>query len=175
MWYFDSFSVRHLPLNYLYILNMPSSSDQPSTRFCDVFQMTAKERGKIAQTGSNLGSFKYRQQHPQHSQLVFNFYRKRSDGTHSESWILETVMDVKHKQRVTRNLKRARSRGVPDRKPAAPKEQRARKLKETQRRIQEKKREAKQKASKMTPEQDLQRWQVLADMLGKPVGELMPK
>ena len=151
---------------------MPSSSDQPSTRFCDVFQMTAKERGKIAQTGSNLGSFKYRQQHPQHSQLVFNFYRKRSDGTHSEAWILKTEMELRHQQRIESNLARARARGVSPRQPAAPKEVRKRKARISQERTRQKKRK---QGSKMTPEQDLQRWQILAGMLGKSVEEIMPK
>jgi hypothetical protein len=152
-----------------------STPSSTSKRFCDVFQMTAKERGKMAQTGSALGTFKYRQQHPKHPELVFNFYRKRADGTHSEAWMLAEEMELRHQQRVTSNLARARARGVPERTPAAPREERKRKLKETQRRIQEKKREAKQKASKMTHEQDVQRWQILAQMLGKPVEEIMPK
>lgn len=137
--------------------------------------MTAKERNKRAQTGSELGAFKYRQQHPEHPELVFNFYRKRADGTHSEAWILKTEMELRHKQRVTSNLTRARARGVTERKPAAPKEVRKRKLKETQKRIQEKKRKEKQQAKKMTSEEDLQRWQMLADMLGTSVEEIMPK
>lgn len=154
---------------------LESDNKASSTRYCKVFQMTAKERGKMAQTGSALGTFKYRQQHPEHPTLVFNFYRKRADGTHSEAWVLETEMELRHQQRVTSNLARARARGVPPRKPAAPKEVRKRKLKETQKRIQEKKRKEKQQAKKMTAEQDLQRWEILAQMLGKSVTEIMPK
>ena len=151
---------------------MPSSSDRPSTRFCDVFQMTAKERGKMAQTGSDMGTFKYRQQHPQHSQLVFNFYRKRSDGTHSEAWMLAEEMEVKHRQRVESNLARARARGIPHRQPAAPREERKRKARISQERTRQKK---SKQGSKMTDEQDTQRWQILAQMLGKPVEKIMPK
>jgi len=152
-----------------------SNPNSSSKRFCEVFQMTAKERNKRAQTGSALGTFSYRQPHPEHPELVFNFYRKRADGTHSEAWVLAEEMELRHQQRVTSNLARARARGVSPRKPAAPKEVRKRKLKETQKRIQEKKRKEKQQAKKMTPEEDLQRWQVLADMLGTSVTEIMPK
>ena len=149
-----------------------SESDNTATskRFCEVFQMTAKERGKITQTGSERGTFSYRQQHPEHSELVFNFYRKRSDGTHSEAWILKTEMELRHQQRVTSNLARARARGVPERKPAAPKEERKRKARISQERTRQKKRK---QDAKMTHEQDIQRWQVLADMLGKPLDEVM--
>ena len=137
--------------------------------------MTAKERGKISQTGSERGTFSYRQQHPKYPTLVFNFYRKRADGTHSEAWMLAEEMELRHQQRIESNLARARARGVPERTTAAPKAERKRKLKETQKRIQEKKRKEKQQAKKMTAEQDLQRWQVLANMLGKSVEEIMPK
>ena len=155
---------------------MPESSNPSSLkRFCEVFQMTAKERGKISQTGSERGTFSYRQQHPKYPTLVFNFYRKRADGTHSEAWMLAEEMELRHQQRVTSNLARARARGVPERKPAAPKEVRKRKIKETQKRIQEKKRKEKQQAKKMTHEEDLQRWEILAQMLGKKVAEIMPK
>ena len=149
-----------------------SNPNSSSKRFCKVFQMTAKERNKRAQTGSALGTFSYRQQHPEHSELVFNFYRKRADGTHSEAWILKTEMELRHQQRVTSNLARARARGVSPRQPAAPREVRKRKLKETQKRIQEKKRKEKQQAKKMTPEEDLKRWEILAQMLGKKVAEI---
>jgi hypothetical protein len=134
--------------------------------------MTSKRRGKMAQTGSERGAFSYRQQHPEHPELVFNFYRKRADGTHSEAWILETVMDVKHRQRVESNLARARARGVPQRQPAAPREERKRKARISQERTRQKK---SKQGSKMTAEQDTQRWQILAQMLGKPVEEIMPK
>ena len=149
-----------------------SSNPSSSKRFCDVFQMTAKERNKRAQTGSELGTFSYRQQHPEHPELVFNFYRKRADGTHSEAWILKTEMELRHQQRVTSNLARARARGVPPRQPAAPKEVRKRKARISQERTRQKKRK---QDAKMTHEQDVQRWQILAGMLGKSVEQIMPK
>ena len=150
---------------------MTASNANSSKRFCGVFQMTSKQRGMMAQTGSELGTFSYRQKHPEHPELVFNFYRKRSNGTHSEAWILKTEMELRHQQRLTSNLARARARGVPERKPAAPKEERQRKARVSQ----EKRRQKKCKqGSKLTPEQDLQRWQVLAQMLGKTVEEIMP-
>ena len=152
---------------------MPESSTPSSSkRFCEVFQMTAKQRGMMAQTGSALGTFSYRQQHPEHPELVFNFYRKRADGTHSEAWVLAEEMELRHQQRVTSNLVRARARGVPPRKPAAPKQERKRKARISQERTRQKKRK---QGSKMTAEQDLQRWQVLAQMLGKSVEQIMPK
>ena len=89
--------------------------------------------------------------------------------------MLAEEMELRHQQRVSSNLARARARGVPPRKPAAPREVRKRKLKETQKRIQEKKRKEKQQAKKMTPEEDLKRWEILAQMLGKKVAEIMPK
>ena len=152
---------------------MPESDNTAiSTRFCDVFQMTAKERGKMAQTGSERGTFSYRQQHPKHPELVFNFYRKRADGTHSEAWMLAEEMEVRHRQRVESNLARARARGVPERTPAAPKAERLKKARVRQ----EKRRQRHRKQdNKLTPEQDTQRWQVLADMLGTSVEQIMPK
>lgn len=149
-----------------------SYPNSTSRRFCEVFQMTAKERNKRAQTGSELGTFKYRQQHPEHSELVFNFYRKRADGTHSEAWVLETEMELRHQQRVTSNLARARARGVPERKPAAPKAERLKKARVRQEKTRQKKRK---QDVKMTREQNVQRWQVLADMLGTSVEQIMPK
>jgi hypothetical protein len=146
-----------------------SNPNSSSKRFCEVFQMTAKERNKRAQTGSALGTFSYRQQHPKYPTLVFNFYRKRADGTHSEAWILKTEMELRHQQRVTSNLARARARGVPERKPAAPKSERLKKARISQERTRQKKRK---QDAKMTAEQDLQRWQVLAQMLGKSVEEI---
>ena len=135
----------------------------------------SRERGRTAQIGSERGFFKYRQQHPTQNDLVFSYYRKRSDGSYFEVWMLAEEMELRHKQRIESNLARARARGVSPRQPAAPREVRKRKLKETQKRIQEKKRKEKQQAKKMTPEEDLQRWQVLADMLGTSVTEIMPK
>ena len=134
--------------------------------------MTAKERGKISQTGSERGTFSYRQQHPKYPTLVFNFYRKRADGTHSEAWMLAEEMELRHKQRVTSNLARARARGVPPRQPAAPKEERKRKARISQERTRQKKRK---QDAKMTHEQDVQRWEILAQMLGKSVEQIMPK
>ena len=135
----------------------------------------SRERGRAAQTGSERGFFKYRQQHPTQNDLVFSYYRKRSDGSYFEVWMLAEEMELRHKQRVSSNLSRARARGIPERKPAAPKQERKRKIKETQRRIQEKKRKEKQQAKKMTHEQDLKRWEILAQMLGKSVEQIMPK
>jgi hypothetical protein len=132
--------------------------------------MTSKQRGEMAQTGKPRGTFKYRQPHPKYPTLVFNFYRKRSDGTHSEAWILKTEMELRHKQRVESNRARARARGVPERTPAAPKEERKRKARISQERTRQKKRK---QETKMTHEQDLQRWQVLAQMLGTPLDEVM--
>ena len=132
----------------------------------------SRERGRAAQTGSERGFFKYRQQHPTQHCLVFSYYRKRSDRSYFEVWMLAEEMELRHKQRVSSNLSRARARGVPPRQPAAPKAERKRKLKETQKRIQEKKRKEKQQAKKMTPEEDLKRWEILAQMLGKKVAEI---
>ena len=132
--------------------------------------MTAKERGKISQTGSERGTFSYRQQHPKYPTLVFNFYRKRADGTHSEAWMLAEEMELRHQQRVISNLARARARGIPERKPAAPKAERLKKARVRQEKTRQKKRK---QDAKMTPEEDVQRWQVLADMLGKPLDEVM--
>ncbi len=85
-------------------------------------------------------------------------------------WMLAEEMEVRHRQRVESNLARARARGVPERKPAAPREERKRKARVRQ----EKRRQRHRKqGSKLTPEEDVQRWQVLADMLGKPLDEVM--
>jgi hypothetical protein len=149
-----------------------STPSSTSKRFCDVFQMTSKQRGKITQTGSERGTFSYRQQHPNHPELVFSYYRKRSDGSYFEVWMLAEEMELRHQQRVARNLARARARGVPPRKPAAPKEERLKKARVRQEKTRQ--RHHKQR-SKLTPEEDIQRWQVLAEMLGKPVEQIMPK
>ena len=131
---------------------------------------TSRERGRAAQKGSERGYFKYRQQHPTQHDLVFSYYRKRSDGSYFEVWMLAEEMEVRHRQRVESNLARARARGVPERKPAAPREERKRKARVRQ----EKRRQRHRKqGSKLTPEEDVQRWQVLADMLGKPLDEVM--
>lgn len=92
----------------------------------------SRERGRAAQTGSERGYFKYRQQHPTQHDLVFSYYRKRSDGSYFEVWMLAEEMEVRHRQRVESNLARARARGVPERKPAAPKEERKRKARISQ-------------------------------------------
>jgi len=130
----------------------------------------SRERGRAAQTGSERGYFKYRQQHPTQHDLVFSYYRKRSDGSYFEVWMLAEEMEVRHRQRVESNLARARARGVPERKPAAPKEERKRKARISQERTRQKK---SKQDNKLTPEEDIQRWQVLADMLGKPLNEVM--
>ena len=132
----------------------------------------SRERGRAAQTGSERGFFKYRQQHPTQNDLVFSYYRKRSDGSYFEVWMLAEEMELRHKQRVTSNLSRARARGVPPRQPAAPKEVRKRKARISQERTRQKKRK---QDAKMTHEQDVQRWQILAGMLGKSVEQIMPK
>ena len=85
-------------------------------------------------------------------------------------WMLAEEMEVRHRQRVESNLARARARGVPERKPAAPKEERKRKARISQERTRQKK---SKQDNKLTPEEDIQRWQVLADMMGKPLNEVM--
>ena len=130
----------------------------------------SRERGRAAQTGSERGYFKYRQQHPTQHGLVFSYYRKRSDGSYFEVWMLAEEMELRHKQRVESNLARARARGIPERKPAAPKSERLKKARISQERTRQKKRK---QETNMTHEQDIQRWQVLADMLGKPLDEVM--
>jgi len=130
----------------------------------------SRERGRAAQTGSERGYFKYRQQHPTQNDLVFSYYRKRTNGSYFEVWMLAEEMEVRHRQRVESNLARARARGVPPRQPAAPKEERKRKARISQERTRQRHRK---QDSKLTPEEDIQRWQVLADMLGKPLDEVM--
>ena len=130
----------------------------------------SRELARAAQTGSERGYFKYRQHHPNQHDLVFSYYRKRSDGSYFEVWMLVQKMEVRHKQRIESNLARARARGVPGREPAAPKAERKRKARISQERTRQKKRK---QDAKMTAEQDIQRWQVLADILGKPLDEVM--
>ena len=149
--------------------NTPSSSK----RFCKVFQMTAKQRGMMAQTGSELGTYKYRQQHPKHPELVFNFYRKRDDGSYLEAWVLEAEMNVRHEQRIKRNLARARARGVSEWQPAAPKEERQRRARVSQEKARQKRR--KKKAQGMTAEDDTSRWEVLALTMGVSVSSIRPQ
>ena len=84
--------------------------------------------------------------------------------------MLAEEMELRHKQRVESNLARARARGIPERKPAAPKAERLKKARVRQEKVRQKKRK---QDAKMTPEEDVQRWQVLADMLGKPLDEVM--
>ena len=149
-----------------------SSPPSSSKRFCKVFQMTAKQRGMMAQTGSELGTYKYRQQHPEHPELVFNFYRKRDDGSYLEAWVLKDEMKVRHDQRVKRNLARARARGVPEWQPAAPKEERQRRVRASQEKARQKRRK---KAHGMTAEEDTSRWEVLALTMGVSVDSIRPQ
>ena len=130
-----------------------------------------RERGRAAQTGSEKGFFKYRQQHPEQPLLVFDYYRKRSDGSHQEVWVLAAEMEVRHKQRVARNLARARERGVPPRLPAAPKEERLKKARIRR----EKARQTKHKKdTKLSAQEDLKRWEILAMSMGVSVEEIRP-
>ena len=149
-----------------------SDNHKPESRYCEVFQMTAKQRGIMAQTGQPKGTFKYRQRHPEHPELVFNFYRKRTDGSHLEVWVLEDEMKVRHDQRVKRNLARARARGVPERQPAAPKEERQRRARVSQEKARQKRRK---KKPDMTPEEENKRWEVLALTMGVSVDSIRPK
>ena len=131
-----------------------------------------RERGKKAQTGSEKGTFKYRQQHPEHPLLVFDYYRKRSDGSHQEVWVLAKEMETRHKQRVARNLARARERGVPPRRPAAPKEERLKKAKIRQEKARQQKRK---QDTKLSAQEDDARWEVLALTMGVSVDSIRPK
>jgi hypothetical protein len=135
--------------------------------------MTSKQRGKITQTGSERGTFSYRQQHPNHPELVFSYYRKRSDGSYFEVWMLAEEMELRHQQRVARNLARARARGVPPRKPAAPKAERLKKARISQERTRQKKK--RKQDNKLTPEENNNRWEVLALTMGVSVDSIRPK
>tara|TARA_R100000951_G_scaffold70540_1_gene59460 strand:- start:500 stop:946 length:447 start_codon:yes stop_codon:yes gene_type:complete len=132
----------------------------------------SRERGREAQTGSEKGTFRYREEHPEHPLLVFDYYRKRSDGSHQEVWVLAKEMETRHKQRVARNLARARARGVPPRKPAAPKEER---LKKARIRREKTRQQRCKKEPKMTAEADNARWEVLALTMGVSVDSIRPK
>ena len=141
---------------------------KPETRYCEVFSMTTKQRGIMAQTGQPKGTYRYRQQHPKHPELVFNYYRKRPDGSYLETWVLKDEMRVRHEQRIKRNLARARARGVPEWQPAAPKEER-------QRRVRERQKRRKKKAQGMTAEEDNARWDVLALTMNVSVDSIRPQ
>ena len=149
-----------------------SDNHKPESRYCEVFLMTTKQRGMMAQTGQPKGTFKYRQEHPKHPELVFNFYRKRADGSYLEAWVLKDEMTVRHDQRVKGNLARARARGVPERKPAAPKEERQRRVRVSQEKARQKRRK---KAPEMTAEEDNARWEVLALTMGVSVDSIRPQ
>ena len=152
---------------------MPESDNQkPASRFCNVFQMTTKQRGIMAQTGQPKGTFKYRAQHPEHPELVFDYYRKRADGSYLETWVLAEVMESRHEKRVARNLARARERGIPPRRPAAPKEERKRKARVRQEKARQKKRK---QDTKLSAQEDLKRWEILAMSMGVSVEEIMPQ
>jgi hypothetical protein len=132
----------------------------------------SRERGRKAQTGSERGAFRYRQQHPEHPLLVFDYYRKRSDESHQEVWVLAEEMETRHKQRLARNLARARERGVPPRRPAAPKAERKRKARIRQEKMRQKKRK---QDTKRSAQEDLKRWEILALSMGVSVEEIMPQ
>lgn len=131
----------------------------------------SRERGRKAQTGSEKGTFRYRQRHPEHPLLVFDYYRKRSDGSHQEVWVLAKEMETRHAQRIARNLARARERGVPPRKPAAPKAERKRKARIRQEKARQKKHK---KDTKLSAQEDLKRWEILALSMGVSVEQIMP-
>ena len=145
---------------------------EPETRYCEVFSMTTKQRGIMAQTGQPKGTYRYRQQHPKHPELVFNYYRKRPDGSYLETWVLKDEMRVRHEQRIKRNLARARARGVPEWQPAAPKEERQRRVRVSQEKARQKRRK---KKSEMTPEDDTSRWEVLALTMGVSLESIRPQ
>ena len=145
-----------------------SSNTNPSPSSWSV----SRERGRAAQTGSEKGFFKYRQQHPTETDLVFDYYRKRVNGSHQEVWVLAKEMETRHKQRVARNLARARERGVPPRRSAAPKEERLKKARIRQ----EKARQTKHKKdTKLTAQEDDARWEDLALTMGVSVDSIRPK
>ncbi len=132
----------------------------------------SRERGREAQTGSERGTFKYRQQHPEHPLLVFDYYRKRANGSFQEVWLSLEVMESRHEKRVAHNLARARARGVPERKPAAPKEERLKKARVRQEKARQKKK--RKQDPKMSAQEDLKRWEILAMSMGVSVEQIMP-
>ena len=147
---------------------MPESSNtNPSPSSWSV----TRERGRAAQTGSERGTFEYRQPHPTEPDLVFDYYRKRANGSFQEVWLNPEVMESRHEKRVARNLARARERGVPPRLPAAPKEERLKKARIRR----EKARQTKHKKdTKLSAQEDLKRWEILAMSMGVSVEEIRP-
>ena len=131
----------------------------------------SRERGRAAQTGSERGTFRYRHPHPTEPDLVFDYYRKRANGGFQEVWLSLEVMESRHAQRLAHNLARARARGVSERKPAAPKEERKRKARIRQEKARQKKLK---QSTKRSAQEDLKRWEILALSMGVSVEQIMP-
>ena len=129
----------------------------------------SRERGRAAQTGSERGTFRYRHPHPTEPDLVFDYYRKRANGSFQEVWLSLEVMESRHAQRLAHNLARARARGVPPRRPAAPKAERLKKARVRQEKVRQKKRK---QDTELSAEEDTARWEILAMSLGKTVEEI---
>ena len=132
----------------------------------------SRERGRAAQTGSERGTFEYRQPHPTEPDLVFDYYRKRANGSFQEVWLNPEVMESRHEKRVARNLARARERGVPPRLPAAPKKERLKKARIRREKTRQQKRK---QNTKLSAQEDLKRWEILALSMGVSVEEIMPQ
>ena len=77
----------------------------------------SKTRGTIAQTGSERGTYTYRQPHPVFGdELVFECYRVTPKGETRERWVTPERSEFRHRYLVSKSLERARANGAKPKK-----------------------------------------------------------
>ena len=84
----------------------------------------SKTRGTIAQTGSERGTFRYRDPHPVFGgELVFECYRVTPKGETKERWVTPERSEQRHRYLVSKSLERARANGAKPKKYNQPRQQ----------------------------------------------------
>lgn len=84
----------------------------------------SKTRGTIAQTGSERGTFRYKDPHPVFGdELLFECYRVTPKGETRERWVTPERSQHRHHYLVSKSLERARANGAKPKKYNQPRPQ----------------------------------------------------
>lgn len=137
-----------------------NNSNNKSTKYwCNMFNMSKKQRNTLLQTERQQGYWSYGDRHPEHEGVLFNVYgAEKQDGTRAEKWLTVEEFEQRNEQLKANSRTASKTRTTP-----------------TTRAKNKPKLVKQMKWPVMPIEVNINRWQSLYDMVGESVLDSCPK
>lgn len=94
---------------------MSENSNNKSTKYwCNMFNMSKKQRNVMLQTEREQGYWSFGDLHPEHSGVLFNVYgAEKRDGTRSEKWLTVDEFEQRNEQLKANSRNASKTRTTP--------------------------------------------------------------